>query len=216
MTAMDLNLRNKVIVIYGNACSNPLNLIRVLSDEGANVIITGTIKDIAKLKKVIEISDRNVILSGVKTDHPEDYENAVQTIIREFGHIDGLVNLPDMNGNAGSGNTEMFLESLQKNLVQYYLMTHFVLPHLKKSTGSIVNISFNSSETEKANSAVYAASKGGINALTREWAVELLKYSIRVNAIIAEKYVSEMSNAVAFLLSNKSSHTTGQLIRFVG
>lgn len=211
---MDLCLQNKVIVISGNASSNPLNLFRVLSDEGAIVIVTGTIKDIPKLKKEIGISDRNVILTEVKPDHPMDCENAVQTIIREYGHIDGLVNLPGMNEDARSGNTEMFLESLQKNLVQYYLMTHFVLPYLKKSTGPIVNISLNSTETKKANSAVYAASNGGINALTREWAVELLKYRIRVNAILAEEYVSEISNTVAFLLSNKSSHTTGQLIRF--
>jgi len=213
---MDLDLQNKVIVISGYANSNPLNLIRVLSDEGATVIITGTIKDIPKLKKEIEISDRNVILTGVKPDHPADCENAVQTIIREFGRIDGLVNLPGLHEDAGSGNTEMFLESLQKILAQYYLMTHFVLPYLKKSKGPIVNISFNSSEREKENSAVYAASKGGINALTREWAVELLKYRIRVNAILAKEYVSEISNTVAFLLSNKSSHTTGQLIRFGG
>jgi len=213
---MDLFLQNKVIVISGNAYRNLLNLFRVLSGEGAIVIITGLIKDTTKLEKEIENSDRNLILTGIKPDQPADCENAVQTIIKEYGHIDGLVNQTGINEDAGSGNTEIFLESVQKNLVQYYLMTHFVLPHLKKSAGAIVNISINSSEKEKTNSAVYAASKGGINALTREWAVELLKYRIRVNAILAEGYITEMSNAVAFLLSKKSSHTTGQLIRFDG
>ena len=121
-----------------------------------------------------------------------------------------------LNENSELNNTAIFSESLQKNLVRYYLMTHFALPYLKKSAGAIVNISFNSTEKEKTNSVVHAASKGGINALTREWAVELLKYRIRVNAILAEEYVTEMSNAVAFLLSKKSSHTTGQLIRFDG
>ncbi len=210
---MDLCLQNKVIVISGNACINLLNLIRILSDEGAIVIIAGIIKDIPKLKMEIEILGRNVILAGVKLDHPADCKNAVQTIIKEYGRIDGLVNLTGINEDRGLRNTEIFLGSLQKNLVQYYLMTHFALPYLKKSSGAIVNIIFNSTDKEKTISAIHAASKGGINALTREWAVELLKYRIRVNAILAEGYAAEMSNAVAFLLSGKSSHTTGQLIR---
>jgi L-fucose dehydrogenase len=213
---MDLCLQNKVIVISGNTYSNLLNLIRVLSDEGAIVIIAGIVKDIPKLKKEIEISGRSVILSGIKLDHPADCENAVQTIIKEYGVIDGLVNLTGLNEYSGLRSAAIFLESLQKNLVQYYLLTHFALPYLKKSAGAIVNISFNSNEKEKTNSVIHAASKGGINALTREWAVELLKYRIRVNAILAEEYVTEMSNAVAFLLSKRSSHTTGQLIRFDG
>ncbi|PTT00742.1 short-chain dehydrogenase, partial [Flavobacterium sp. HMWF030] len=92
----------------------------------------------------------------------------------------------------------------------------------------------------------YAASNGGRNALTREWAVELLKYGIRVNSVIvAECYTplydkwiktlenpeeklkeitakipfenrmttaEEIANMTVFLLSDKSSHTTGQLI----
>jgi L-fucose dehydrogenase len=211
---MDLSLQNKVIVISGNTYNSQLNLIRVLSDEGAIAIITGIIKDIPKLKQEIEISGKNVILTGIKPDHPADCENAVQTIIQKYGRIDGLVNLPGLNEDAGLRNTEIFLESVQKNLLQYYLMTHFVLPHLKKSAGAIVNISFNSTENDKTNSTAHAASKGGINALTREWAVELLKYRIRVNTILAEEYATEVSNAVAFLLSKKSSHTTGQLIRF--
>lgn len=213
---MDLYLQNKVIVISGNSFGNLLNLIRVLSEEGAIVILAGFIKEIPELKKEIGLSGRNVILTEVMLDHPADCENAVQTIIQKYGRIDGLVNFAGINEGPGPGNTGIFLESVQKNLVHYYLITHFVLPYLKKSEGAIVNISFNSSEKEKTNSVVYAASKGGINALTREWAVELLKYKIRVNAILAEEYVTEMSNAVAFLLSKKSSHTTGQLIRFDG
>ncbi|MDO7715033.1 MAG: SDR family oxidoreductase, partial [Flavobacteriaceae bacterium] len=92
----------------------------------------------------------------------------------------------------------------------------------------------------------YAAANGGRNALTREWAVELLPYSIRVNAVIVaecytplyKKWIQTFSNpekklkeitqniplgnrmttaqeigdTVAFLLSERSSHTTGQLI----
>ena len=143
-----------------------------------------------------------------------------------------------------------FMQSLHKNLVHYYLMAQLTLPELKKSKGSIVNISSKTAETGQGNTSAYAAANGGRNALTREWAVELLKYGIRVNAVVvAESFTplyakwietlpnpkeklkeieskiplgnrmttpEEIANMVVFLLSSRSSHTTGQLIHVDG
>jgi len=58
------------------------------------------------------------------------------------------------------------------------------LTYLKLTKGSIVNISSKTADTGQGNTSAYAASNGGRNALTREWAVELLSYNIRVNAIV--------------------------------
>src|SRR4029079_155887 len=81
------------------------------------------------------------------------------------------------------------MASVAKHGVHYYLMAHHALPELIKSKGSIVNIGSKVAETGQGNTSAYAASNGGRNALTREWAVELLKYGIRVNAVIvAECY----------------------------
>ena len=179
---------------------------------------------------------------------PEQCEAAVKSIVEKFGKIDGLVNNAGVNDGVGleTGNYENFMASLHKNLVHYYLMAHHALPWLKQSKGAIVNISSKTAETGQGNTSAYAASNGGRNALTREWAVELLPYSIRVNAVIVaesltplyEKWLQtfdnpderlkqitqripfenrittteEIANTVAFLLSSKSSHTTGQLI----
>ena len=115
-----------------------------------------------------------------------------------------------------------------------------------KVKGAIVNITSKTAETGQGGTSGYAASNGGRNALTREWAVELLPYGIRVNAVaVAECYTplyerwiktlpdpeaalerinnqiplgrrmttpNEIANMAAFLLSEKSSHTTGQII----
>src|SRR5690606_11336817 len=79
--------------------------------------------------------------------------------------------------------------SLHSNLIHYYLIVHHALPALKRSKGSIVNIGSKTAETGQGGTSAYAASNGGRAALTREWAVELLPYSIRVNAVIvAECY----------------------------
>ena len=183
---------------------------------------------------------------------PEECENAIKEIIKKFNRIDGLVNNAGVNDGVGleSGNYEKFMASLHKNLVHYYLLAHFALPQLKKSKGAIVNITSKTAETGQGNTSAYAAANGGRNALTREWAVELLKYGIRVNAVVVaesftplyEKWIStlpnpkeklkeieskiplgnrmttaeEIANAVAFLLSERSSHTTGQIIHVDG
>ena len=145
-----------------------------------------------------------------------------------------------------NGNYKDFLRSINRNLTHYYLMAHYALPELKKTQGAIVNIGSKTSVTGQGGTSGYAAANGGRNAITREWAVELLPYNIRVNAVIvAECYTplydrwiktfdnpeeklkaitdkiplgqrmttaEEIASTVAFLLSNRSSHTTGQLL----
>ncbi|MDA8686392.1 SDR family oxidoreductase, partial [Robiginitalea sp.] len=71
-----------------------------------------------------------------------------------------------------------------RNLVHVYEMAHFALPSLKKTRGSIVNISSKTAVTGQGGTSGYTAAKGGILSLTREWAVELLSYGIRVNAVV--------------------------------
>ena len=176
----------------------------------------------------------------------------MDAVIEKFGRIDGLVNNAGVNDGIGleKGNYEAFMASLHKNLVHYYLMAHHALPYLIKSKGAIVNIGSKTAETGQGNTSAYAASNGGRNALTREWAVELLKYGIRVNAVMLLKHgrhymkhgsilflipakkleaiiskiplekrmttTEEIADMVAFLLSERSSHTTGQLIHVDG
>lgn len=242
---MDLNLKGKIIIVTGGAKGIGTGIVKVLAAEGAVPVVVGR-----------STEDNDAIIKEIGTGfaitaeltHPEECENAVKAVIEKFGKIDGLVNNAGVNDGIGleKGNYGSFIASLHKNLVHYYLMAHHALPELIKSKGSIVNIGSKVAETGQGNTSAYAASNGGRNALTREWAVELLKYGIRVNAVIVaecftplyEKWIKtlpdpeeklklitdkiplgkrmttaeEIANMVVFLLSDKSSHTTGQLI----
>jgi NAD(P)-dependent dehydrogenase (short-subunit alcohol dehydrogenase family) len=253
MNFMDLQLKDKVIIVTGGAKGIGNGIVKVLADEGAIPAIVGRNEE-DNLHTVNDIinSGGNAFQVVGELTKPGDCEEAVKAVIKKFNGIDGLVNNAGVNDGVGleSGNYEMFMASLHKNLVHYYLMAQYALPYLKKSKGSIVNISSKTAETGQGNTSAYAASNGGRNALTREWAVELLKYNIRVNAIIVaecftplyEKWVQtlpdpeeklkeitnkiplgkrmttaeEIANMTAFLLSEKSSHTTGQLIHVDG
>lgn len=250
---MDLQLKDKIIIVTGGAKGIGLGISKVLAAEGAVPFIIGRNKEDNKTA-VNEISGTGgkVKYFTAELTKPDECEKAVKQVITECNKIDGIVNNAGVNDSVGleSGNYESFISSLHKNLVHYYLITQYGLPALKKSKGSIVNIGSKTAETGQGNTSAYAAANGGRNALTREWAVELLKYGIRVNAVIVaesytplyEKWINtfdkpeeklkqitdkipfekrmttteEIANMVAFLLSEKSSHTTGQLIHVDG
>jgi NAD(P)-dependent dehydrogenase (short-subunit alcohol dehydrogenase family) len=246
---MNLGLSNKVIIVTGGAKGIGEGITRVLIEEGAIPVIVGrNEEDNLKLSNELQL---NFYVTAELND-PEASKKAVDTIIKKYGRIEGLVNNAGQNDGVGleNGNYELFMKSLHRNLTHYYLMAHFALPELKKSSGPIVNITSKTAETGQGGTSAYASANGGRNALTREWAVELLKYNIRVNAIVVaecwtplyakwietvpnpkeklEEIVSriplgkrmttkeEIADMTAFLLSERSSHTTGQLIHVDG
>lgn len=250
---MDLALNDKVIMVTGGAKGIGEGIVRVLAAEGAIPLIVGrNTEDNQRLVDDIKASGGRAAQVAAELTDPAASEKAVQAAVEAFGRIDGLVNNAGVNDGVGleKGSYETFMASLHKNVVHYYLMAHYALPHLIQSKGSIVNISSKTAETGQGGTSAYAAANGGRNALTREWAVELLKYGIRVNAVIVaecftplyERWIrtlpnpeeklqqitsmiplgnrmtttEEIGGTVAFLLSERSSHTTGQLIHVDG
>jgi L-fucose dehydrogenase len=246
---MDLELQGKIIIVSGGARGIGEGITQLLATEGAVPIIIGRSEEnnIALVKTIQQQGFQADQIVAELTE-PTECENAIKKIISKYGSIDGLVNNAGENDGVSleKGNYALFMKSLHKNLVHYYLLAHHVLPYLIKSKGNIVNISSKTGETGQGGTSAYAAANGGRNALSREWAVELLKYGIRVNAVIVaecytplyERWINtlpnpteklksiqekiplgnrfttkeEIANTVAFLLSEKSSHTTGQLI----
>lgn len=187
---MNLQLTDKVVIVTGGAKGIGEGIVQVLASEGAIPVIVG--RNEADNQKVVE----DLKAKGYKSlqvvaelTHPDDSRLAVEAVLKTFGRIDGLVNNAGVNDGVGleHGNYEDFMASLHKNVVHYYLMAQHALPALKASKGAIVNITSKTSETGQGGTSAYAAANGGRNALTREWAVELLKYGIRVNSVVVSE-----------------------------
>jgi L-fucose dehydrogenase len=246
---MDLHLKNKVIIVTGGSKGIGNGICTVLAEEGAIPVIIGrNNEDVLAAVNTLKEKGYQASYAFAELTNPDECKGAIEKVIKKFKKIDGLINNAGVNDGIGleNGSYEGFMESIKKNVAHYYLMAHLVLQELKKSKGAIVNIGSKTSITGQGNTSGYAAANGGRNSLTREWALELLPYSVRVNAVIVaecytpsyEKWIGtfenreekltailkniplenrmttpeEIANTVAFLLSKKSSHTTGQLV----
>ena len=184
---MNLHLQEKVIIVSGGAKGIGEGIATLLAQEGAIPVIIG--RDENDNNKFVASLQANGYKAGqvvAELSDPLQCENAIKQIVANYGRIDGLVNNAGVNDtiNLENGNYEGFMSSLHKNVVHYYLLAHHALPYIKIAKGSIVNISSKVADTGQGETSGYAAANGARNALTREWAVELLKYGIRVNAVI--------------------------------
>jgi L-fucose dehydrogenase len=244
---MDLQLKDKVVVVTGGAKGIGAAIVQACAAEGAIPVIVGRDPEAGKeVQRELEKSGGRCELISVDLSTPENCARSVEQVVAKLGRVDSLVNNAGRNDKVGleHGNPQEYVASLNRNLVHYYAMAHYALPHLKRSRGNIVNIGSKTAVTGQGNTSGYASSKGAIMALTREWAAELLPYGIRVNTVIPAEVMTplyrswldtfpnpqeklttilskipfekrmttseEIAATVVFLISAKSSHTTGQ------
>ncbi|QCR37293.1 SDR family oxidoreductase [Nissabacter sp. SGAir0207] len=182
---MHLNLTDKVVIVTGGGSGIGAAISQTLAEEGAIPVI------------VTNVPPEATFMAGLHRHQPEacailadlcleaDCRRAVRETLSRFGRLDGLVNNAGVNdGVSLEAGREAFISSLEKNLIHYYLMAHLCLDALRASRGSIINISSKTALTGQGGTSGYTAAKGGVLALTREWATSLLADGIRVNAVI--------------------------------
>lgn len=244
---MDLRLKDKVVIITGGAKGIGAAISESFAKEGAKVaIVTRHSEESETFARELE-KQTEVLYYPLDLSEAEKCGEAVAAVVARFGRIDVLVNNAGVNDGANlNSGIAKFEASLRANLIHLYAMVHFALPHLKASKGNVVNIGSKVAETGQGGTSGYAASKGAMNALTREWAVDLLPFEIRVNAVIPAECMtplyrnwlntlpdpeatleaivrniplgrrmtlaSELADAVVFVASERSSHTTGQIL----
>jgi len=192
---MDLQLKGKVVLITGGAKGIGAAIVRgCVAEEAIAVIVDQDVDAGRQLLSELDSAGKAAGFISADLTSVPDCSSAVQQTLRDFGQLDVLVNNAGINDRVGleQGSPEKFVESLQRNLLHYYNIAHFALTPLKKSHGCIVNIASKTAFTGQGGTSGYVAAKGAILALTREWAVELLPYGIRVNAVVPAEVMTPL------------------------
>jgi len=170
---MNLQLRDKVVLITGGAKGIGAATAQALGQEGAvPVIVDRDTEAGEKLRTELSLTGVRCSLISSELTSAHSCSQAVEQTFKEHGQLDALINNAGVNDRVGleEGSPEQYLASLHRNLLHYYDMAHYSLAHLNRSKGSIVNISSKTAVTGQGGTSGYASAKGAILALTREWA----------------------------------------------
>lgn len=185
---MDLYLQDRLVVVTGGGSGIGAAISEVLAEEGARVAILSRSRPdsdwLARLGAdfiAVELSDD----AACRT--------AVETLRQRHGAVYGLVNNAGANDGVGLGRgPDAFRESLDQNLVHYYLMVDLLADDLRASRGAVVNITSKTALTGQGGTSAYVAAKAAQLGLTREWAVEFLPDGVRVNAIVVAEAMTPL------------------------
>lgn len=190
-----MKFKNKIVLITGGSRGIGKSIAKKFVSEGAIVVITS--KDKIKLKQTSEeLGDLFFVSGDIRND--SDVQNVVKKTIERFGHIDILVNnagiLPTLKSLDKISENE-WNETIDINLNGTFRFTKAVIPHMKKSGGSIINISSDAGlkPFENFTADAYTASKSAIILLTKSWALEFAKNNIRVNCVSAAVVDTDMT-----------------------
>jgi NAD(P)-dependent dehydrogenase (short-subunit alcohol dehydrogenase family) len=160
-------------------------------------------------------------------------KSCVRAVLSRFGRLDALINNAGLADPAGGPIEKLALSDwnrrLAVNLTGVFLMTKHCVPHLRRSAGAIVNIASTRALQSEPHTEAYAATKGGVVALTHALAMSLGP-RVRVNCVspgwIAKSKLSRREHAqhpvgragrpedigaiIAFLISDAAGFITGQ------
>ncbi len=192
---MKLDLANKTIVITGGAKGIGAAIVRGVAGEKATpVIVDKDVSSGTRLCDELKATGADCAFVAGDLSDPDTCETVAKQVVELAGQVHALVNNAGVNDGVGleTGSTAEFVASLRRNLLHYFAMTHHLLPQLKATRGSIVNIGSKVAVTGQGGTSGYAAAKGAILALTREWAVDLLPHGIRVNAVLPAEVMTPL------------------------
>lgn len=179
---MDLGLRGKVVWVTGGASGIGEAIVRGLVQEGALPVVLDRDRDRAGA-----LADACPGIGVEICDLTDDrgLEGVASKLLHHHGRVDGLVNNAGLNDGVGPGaSTDAFRSSLERNLVPAFSLVRMAAESLRKQRGAIVNIASKVALTGQGGTSGYAASKGALLALTREWAVDFAPSGVRVNAVL--------------------------------
>ena len=217
---MKLELEHKVILVTGGAKGIGEAITRGFAAEGAIACILGrNPADAARLIAELKTTGGRADSFACEMTDEAAVRAAVAAVLAKYGRIDCVVNNAGVNDGVGLRSPVAdFRASLEKNITQCFVLVSAALDALIATQGTIINIGSKCSVTGQGGTSGYVAAKGAMNGLTREWALDLAKYGIRVNCVLpAEvmtpqyaRWISTRPDPVASLAAINQTIPLGQ------
>ncbi len=186
-----MRLKGKTAIVTGGTSGIGKGIAAVFLSEGASVVITG--KNAQKGEKAAGDLGGNVTFLQVDMQDPESVNRMVSDAVGILGKLDILVNNAGIPFGKGIDDetVEEWDALINTNVNGYARCTRACLPYLKESHGNILNTSSLAGLRGMSNSFGYCTTKGAIFGMTKNLAIDLAKYGIRVNALLPGFIVTE-------------------------
>jgi len=243
-----MKFSGKNVLVTGASRGIGAEIAKVLASYGLKVWINyrSGAQAADKVKAEIEAAGGQAAVIGFDVSDEAAFVDAIKTIVDSDGELSYLVNNAGITKDklALRMKTEEFMEVINANLTSAFIgCREFFKAARKKKFGSVVNIASIVGETGNGGQTNYSASKGGMIAMTKSFAIEAATSGIRYNSVtpgfIATDMTDELSDeikksftdkipmnrfgepkevaeAVAFLLSDHSSYITGETLKVNG
>lgn len=197
MIPIEEEMRGKVAVITGANTGIGLGCAKVFSEAGMNVVLAARRKE----KGEAAAAELNAAGKGECTffqcdvSDPDQVKALIDFAVEKYGRLDTMVNNAGYNPihmDACDMSIESYQRVLATNLMGEFYGCKFAIPHLRKTKGSIINMSSILSKVGQEQTAGYSATKGGINSMTQTIAIEEARHGVRVNAICPGHIMTEI------------------------
>ena len=198
-TPMNIEMKTDILagrtaLVTGASRGNGAAIAKGLARHGATVAVTDVLDEgAAAVAGEIESAGGKAISRHLNVVEPDDCATVLAEVAEELGDISILINNAGVNdGVALDQDPEAFIASLEKNLIHPFALAHYLLSDLRNNRGNIINIGSKVADTGQGGTSGYAASKGAINSLTREWAIDLARFGVRVNCVIPAEVMTPL------------------------
>ena len=197
MIPIEEEMKGKVAIITGANTGIGFGCAKVFSEAGMNVVMAARRKE----KGEAAAAELNAAGKGECTffqcdvSDPDQVKALIDFAVEKYGRLDTMVNNAGYNPihmDACDMSIESYQRVLATNLMGEFYGCKFAIPHLRKTKGSIINMSSILSKVGQEQTAGYSSTKGGINSMTQTIAIEEARHGVRVNAICPGHIMTEI------------------------